>query len=48
MTWAGDVAKMLSRLVLNPGACTQAYIVSTSEHRTWEEIAEVLPRRDRP
>ncbi|NLG37313.1 MAG: NAD-dependent epimerase/dehydratase family protein [Clostridiales bacterium] len=39
MTWAGDVAKMLSRLVLNPAACRQAYIVSTSEHRTWEEIA---------
>ncbi|MGI5878286.1 MAG: epimerase [Christensenellales bacterium] len=39
MTWAGDVAKMLSRLVLNPDACTQAYIVSTCEHHTWEEIA---------
>jgi nucleoside-diphosphate-sugar epimerase len=39
MTWAGDVAKMLSRLVLNPLALKEAFIVATSEHHTWEEIA---------
>jgi len=39
MSWAGDVAKMLSRLVLNPAALKETYTVATSEHHTWEEIA---------
>lgn len=40
MTWAGDVAKMLSRLAFNPDALGQAFTVSTAEHHTWREIAD--------
>ena len=39
MSWAGDVAKMIARLVLNPLAFKETYNVATAEHRTWEEIA---------
>ena len=41
MSWAGDVAKMISALVLNPEAYRETYIVSTSEHMTWSEIAKI-------
>jgi len=41
MTWAGDVAKMLSAIILNPKAYGETYTVSTSEHMTWREIAEI-------
>lgn len=40
MTWAGDVGKMIARLVLNKAAYGECYTVSTSEHHTWGEIAE--------
>jgi nucleoside-diphosphate-sugar epimerase len=39
MSWAGDVARMISRLILNPDALRETYTVSTAEHHTWEEIA---------
>ena len=39
MTWGGDVAKMISRLVLNKAAFGEAYTTATAEHHTWEEIA---------
>ena len=39
MTWGGDVAKMISRLVLNKSALGEAYTTATAEHHTWEEIA---------
>jgi nucleoside-diphosphate-sugar epimerase len=39
MTWAGDVARILARLVLNPSACSEDYNVATAEHRLWSEIA---------
>ena len=38
-TWAGDVAKMLARLVLNPAALCEDFSVCTSEHHSWGEIA---------
>lgn len=41
LTWAGDVARMLSRLILNPDAMGEDFNVVTSEHRTWREIAEI-------
>jgi len=41
MTWAGDVAKMLSAIILNPNAYGETYTVSTAEHMTWREIAEI-------
>ncbi|GHU72216.1 hypothetical protein FACS1894184_19860 [Clostridia bacterium] len=40
MNWAGDVAKMLSRLVLNHAACQETYTLATAEHHTWKEIAD--------
>lgn len=39
MTWAGDVAKMISRLVLNDSALQEDFNVVTSEHHTWSEVA---------
>lgn len=40
MSWAGDVGKLLARLVLNEKAYGEIYSACTSEHHTWEEIAE--------
>ena len=40
MTWGGDVAKMISRLVLNKSAFGEAYTTATAEHHSWEEIAD--------
>lgn len=40
MTWAGDVAEMISRLLFNRNALGETYTVSTSEYHTWNEIAE--------
>ena len=41
MSWAGDVAKMLSSIILNSKAMRQTYTVSTSEHMTWREVAKI-------
>lgn len=41
MTWAGDVAKMISTIILNPKAFRQTYNVSTSEHMKWKDIAKI-------
>ena len=41
MTWGGDVAKMIARLVLNDGALGEDFNVATSESRTWSEIAAI-------
>ncbi|MFA5204687.1 MAG: NAD-dependent epimerase/dehydratase family protein [Lentisphaeria bacterium] len=40
MSWAGDVAKMLSRLLFHPAAYRDCFTLATAEHRTWGEIAE--------
>ena len=40
MNWSGDVAKMISRLILNPKAYGETYTVATAEHHTWREIAD--------
>jgi len=40
MNWAGDVGRMLARLVLNPKALGQTFTVATAEHHPWSEIAE--------
>lgn len=44
MTWAGDVAKMLSALCFNSKALSDDFIVATSEHHTWREIASYYTR----
>ena len=41
MSWAGDVAKMLFNIILNPAAFGETYNVSTAEHMTWEEVAKI-------
>lgn len=40
MSWAGDVAKMISRLVMNPYAMREVYSVCTAEHNPWRTVAE--------
>lgn len=40
MSWAGDVAKMIARLILNPAAYGETYTVSTAEHNEWRTVAE--------
>ena len=41
LSWAGDVAKMIARMVLNTEAMGQTYTVSTAEHHTWKEVMEI-------
>lgn len=40
MSWAGDVARMIERLLFNPQALGETFSVCTAEHRTWGEIAD--------
>lgn len=40
LSWAGDVAEMIAKLLFNPLAYREAFNVSTHESRKWSEIAE--------
>jgi len=40
MSWAGDVAEMILRIIENPKTACETFTISTSEHHTWREIAE--------
>ena len=40
MTWGGDVAEMINRLVFNEKALGETFNVTTSEHHKWGEIAD--------
>ncbi|MBE7042893.1 MAG: epimerase [Ruminococcaceae bacterium] len=40
MSWAGDVAEMIARLLLNPQAKRERYTVATAEHQPWETVFE--------
>lgn len=40
MTWAGDVAKMFSAIILNEKAYGERYTLATAEHNTWRTVAE--------
>lgn len=44
MSWAGDVAEMIARLILNPYARRETYTLATAEHHTWREVAEIYRR----
>ena len=44
MSWAGDVAIMMARLLLNKDAYGETYSVCTAEHHTWEEISKMYER----
>lgn len=38
MSWAGDVGRMMARLVFNEKAMGETFTVSTAEHHTWREV----------
>ena len=40
LSWGGDVAKMIARILFKEEAMRETYNVCSAEHRTWEEIAE--------
>ena len=40
MTWGGDVAEMINRLIFNEKALGEDFNVTTSEHHKWGEIAD--------
>lgn len=40
MSWAGDVAEMIVRVILNEKAMGEVYTLATSEHHKWKEIIE--------
>lgn len=39
MTFGGDVAEMIARLVLNKSALGEIYTTATAEHHSWETVA---------
>lgn len=39
MTWAGDTANLISKLILNKNAYGEDFNLSSAEHHTWREIA---------
>ena len=41
MTWGGDVAEMLARLLFSQTAMGEAFNVTTAEHQTWEQVAQI-------
>ena len=41
MSWAGDVAEMIARLLFNDRAYREIFTVSTAEHMTWGEVADI-------
>lgn len=40
MSWGGDVASMIVRLVLNKAAFREIYTVATAEHNPWQTVAD--------
>lgn len=41
MTWAGDVARIIAKLVLNKNAFGEDFNIATSEFHTWAEVADI-------
>ena len=41
LTWAGDNARFIARLLFNERALGEAFTVATAEHHTWGEMAEI-------
>ena len=41
MTWGGDVAEMLARLLFSQTAMGEAFNVTTAEHQPWEQVAQI-------
>lgn len=40
ISWGGDVARLISRLIGNSKAMGEVFTVATSEHHSWREISE--------
>lgn len=40
MTWAGDVARMIAKIVLNKSTFGESYTAATSESLTWREVID--------
>ena len=41
LTWAGDNARFIARLLFNDRAFGEAFTVATAEHHSWGEMAEI-------
>jgi len=41
LSWAGDCGKLIARLVCNPKAMGEDFIIGTGESRTWQEVADM-------
>lgn len=41
LTWAGDVVRLIIRLIGNPDALGEDFNLSTAEHHTWRQIASI-------
>lgn len=44
MTWSGDVAKLITRLMFNEKAYCEAFTVGSGESFTWRDVAEAYKR----
>ena len=44
LSWAGDFGRSVIKLLFNEKAYRQAFTISTSEHHTWREIAEIYKK----
>jgi len=44
MTWAGDVGKMIARLVLNEAAYGEAYTAASAETVTWNNVLKIYQK----
>ena len=44
LSWGGDVAKMIARILFCEKSMRECYNVCSAEHRTWAEIAEYYHR----
>lgn len=40
MSWAGDVARMISRIVCDKRSYGEAYTAATAEHHSWKEVID--------
>ncbi|WP_217511442.1 NAD-dependent epimerase/dehydratase family protein [Vibrio metschnikovii] len=40
MTWAGDVAKMIEKLILNKDAYAESFNTVSHEYKTWRQVAK--------
>ena len=44
MTWAGDVGRMIARLVLNEAAYGETYTAASAETKTWNNVLKIYQK----